>query len=145
MDRFLKYLLTGIIFWIAVDFTTAFNPDIQRWIAHMPLIWAFYIGYPLIFAYLIYKGKFEGRKLFYAMTIGMLMVEIVFSSNALMYTFPMMLFAIPIAFFIYGLVTYAPMWIVDKKVKKNKRLMIIFIIVWLIVSVMNYATQIQQM
>ena len=55
MDDLWRYAFTGITAWVVVDFTTAFNPDVQRWISHMPLIWVFYIGYPLLFAYLIYR------------------------------------------------------------------------------------------
>ena len=54
-DEFRKYLIAGVVMWVVVDFTTAFNPDFQRWLDHMPLIWAFYVGYPLVFAHLIYN------------------------------------------------------------------------------------------
>jgi hypothetical protein len=53
MDTFSKYVLTGTLTWIVVDFTTAFNPDVHRWIEQMPLICVFYIGYPHIDDFII--------------------------------------------------------------------------------------------
>jgi hypothetical protein len=32
----LKYFILGTAFWVVVDFTTAFNPDLQGWFGHMP-------------------------------------------------------------------------------------------------------------
>jgi len=108
MDDFSKYALTGMIAWVVVDFTTAFNPDIQRWIRHMPLIWAFYIGYPLLFAYLIYRRRWSDRKIAYVMLVSAFTIEVVLSNNALLYIFPMMLVMNPIAAAIYGVVTFIP-------------------------------------
>jgi hypothetical protein len=142
MDIFWKYLIIAVLFWILVDFTTAFNPDFQRWINHMPLIWAFYIGYPLVFAFLIYKKGFEGRKLFYSMLIGIFVVEIVLSNNALLYTFPIMLIMIPLALCIYSFITYTPKWVVEKRLKIERKKLVLLLLVWIIVSILNFATQI---
>ena len=139
MDDYKKYLLLGILTWVIVDFTTAFNPDVQRWIDHMPLIWGFYIGYPLVFAHLIYRKQWDGRKLFYAMLIGAFTVEIIFSNNSLLYTFPLMLIMNPIAVAIYTIVTYLPKWIVEGSLKQNRKTIIIIVITYLIVAILNYA------
>ncbi len=142
MDDFSKYTLTGIIAWVVVDFTTAFNPDVQRWIRHMPLIWAFYIGYPLLFAYLIYKRRWSDRKIAYAMLVSAFTIELVLSDNALLYTFPMMLVMNPIAAAIYGVVTFIPKWLVEGEIRERKRTALLLVAVWIAVSIMNYATNV---
>jgi hypothetical protein len=142
MDDFSKYTLTGIIAWVVVDFTTAFNPDVQRWIRHMPLIWAFYIGYPLLFAYLIYRRRWSDRKIAYAMLVSAFVIEVILSSNALLYTFPMMLVMNPIAAAIYGVVTFIPKWLVEGEIRERKRTVLLLVAVWIAVSIMNYATNV---
>jgi len=140
MDDYKKYLLLSILTWVIVDYTTAFNPDIQRWIDHMPLIWGFYIGYPLIFAHLIYQKKWGGRRLFSAMLIGAFTVEIIFTNNSLLYTFPLMIVMIPIAIAIYTVVTYLPKWIVEGSLKQNWKTITIIGLTYLTVAILNYAT-----
>jgi len=140
MDDYKKYLLLSILTWVIVDFTTAFNPNIQRWIDHMPLIWGFYIGYPLIFTHLIYRKQWEGRKLFYAMLIGTFTVEIIFSNNSLLYTFPLMLIMNPIAVAIYTIVTYLPKWIIEGSLKQNRKAFTIIGITYLTVAILNYVS-----
>jgi len=107
----------------------------------MPLIWLFYIGYPLSFAFVIYKKGFDGRKLFYSMLVAIFIVEIVFTNNALLYTFPIMIIMIPLSICIYSFITYSPKWIAEKKLTKNKKRLILLVIVWVIVSILNFATK----
>jgi hypothetical protein len=142
MDDFSKYTFTGMIAWVVVDFTTAFNPDVQRWIRHMPLIWAFYIGYPLLFAYLIYRRRWSDRKIAYAMLVSAFVIEVILSSNALLYTFPMMLVMNPIAAAIYGVVTFIPKWLVEGEIRERKKTVLLLVAVWIVVSIMNYATNV---
>ena len=142
MDDFSKYTFTSMIAWVVVDFTTAFNPDVQRWIRHMPLIWAFYIGYPLLFAYLIYRRRWSDRKIAYAMLVSAFTIEVVLSDNALLYTFPMMLVMNPIAAAIYGVVTFIPKWLVEGEIRERKRTVLLLVAVWIAVSIMNYATNV---
>lgn len=70
MNKFTQYFVIAILFWIMVDFTTAFNPDIQDWIRHMPLVWLFYILYPLLFSFLIYGKNWNTKKIFISMLIA---------------------------------------------------------------------------
>jgi hypothetical protein len=142
MDDFSKYALTSMIAWVVVDFTTAFNPDIQRWIRHMPLIWAFYIGYPLLFAHLIYKRGWNDRKIAYAMLVSAFVIEVILSNNALLYTFPMMLVMNPIAAAIYGVVTFIPKWLVEGEIIERKKTVLLLMAVWVVVSILNYATNV---
>jgi len=141
MDDFKKYLLLGILIWVVVDYTTAFNPDIQRWIDHMPLIWGFYIGYPLIFAQLIYRKRWDDRRLLLAMMVGAFTVEIVLSNNTLLYTYPLMVVMIPIAVAIYTIVTFLPKWVIDGTLKQRWKTLLIIGIVYFTVAFLNYANK----
>jgi hypothetical protein len=134
-----KYFLLSIVFWVAVDYTTVFNPDFGRWMAHMPLIWVFYLGCPLIFSWLIYKRNWQGRKLFIAVLVCMVACELILFNNSLLYTFPIMLIMIPIAICIYSFITYLPMWITDGSLRNHKGWTIFLTMIWLIVALLNYA------
>jgi len=137
-DGFRKYLLAGVVTWVVVDYTTAFNPDVQRWLEHMPLIWAFYVGYPLIFAHLIYNRGWGDRSMFLAMIAGCFFVEIVCSNNSLLYTYPIMLVMVPVALAIYGVVTFIPKWVVDGELKARWRTAALLLAVYIVVAVLNY-------
>ncbi len=142
MKRFATYFLVGTILWVVVDWTTAFNPDFERWLSHMPEIWLFYVGYPLVFAFLIYKRRWSDGRVFLATLVGAFLVEVVFTGNELLYTFPIMLIGIPIAVSIYGSLTFVPKWIVENKIRQNKRKLILMIIVWILVSISTFAKNI---
>ncbi|MCK4437670.1 hypothetical protein KAV47_01245 [Candidatus Bathyarchaeota archaeon] len=137
-DGFRRYLLAGVVTWVVVDFTTAFNPDVQRWLDHMPLIWVFYVGYPLVFAHLIYNRRWSDRSIFLAMIAGGFFVEIVCSNNSLLYTYPIMLAMIPVALAIYGVVTFIPKWLVEGELKARWRTTAFLLAVYFIVAVLNY-------
>ena len=142
MDDFSKYALTGMIAWVIVDFTTAFNPDVQRWIRHMPLIWAFYIGYPLLFAYLIYRRRWSDRRIACALLVSAFVIEVILTDNALLYTFPMMLVMNPIAAAIYSVVTFIPKWLVEGEIRERKKTVLLLVAVWIVISILNYATNV---
>ena len=142
MRPFLKYLLSGIFTWVLVDYTTAFNPDIARWIQHMPDIWLFYIGYPLTFAYLIYVRNWNNRQLVGSMLVLAFIIEVIFSQNSLLYSFPIMLIMNPVAVAIYSLVTFLPKWYTENELKRNRKSIVILLVVWIIISVLNYVTNI---
>jgi hypothetical protein len=139
MKEFTRYFLIGTIFWVVVDWTTAFNPDFERWLSYMPEIWLFYVGYPLIFAFLICRRKWSDWGVLLAMLVGAFIVEVVFTGNRLLYTFPIMLIGIPVAISIYSLLTFAPKWIVENRIRQNKRKLIPMIIVWILVSISTFA------
>ena len=142
MDDFSKYLLTGTIAWVVVDFTTAFNPDVQRWIEHMPLIWAFYIGYPLLFAFLIYRRRWSDGRIASAMLVSAFVIEVVLSANALLYTFPIMLVMNPVAAAIYSVVTFIPKWLVEGEIRKRTKATFLLVAVWIVVSILNFVTNV---
>ena len=140
-DGFRRYLLAGVVTWVVVDYTTAFNPDVQRWLDHMPLIWVFYVGYPLVFAHLIYNRRWSDRSIFLAMIAGGFFVEIVCSNNSLLYTYPIMLAMIPVALAIYGVVTFIPKWVVEGELKARWRTAAFLLAVYVIVAVLNYVNK----
>jgi hypothetical protein len=144
-DGFRRYLLAGVVTWVVVDFTTAFNPDVQRWLDHMPLIWAFYVGYPFVFAHLIYNRRWCDRSIFLAMIAGGFFVEIVCSNNSLLYTYPIMLVMIPVALAIYGVVTFIPKWVVEGELKARWRTAALLLAVYIIVAVLNYFNKVSSL
>lgn len=137
-DRFRNYLLAGVVTWVVVDYTTAFNPDVQRWLDHMPLIWTFYVGYPLIFAHLIYNRRWSDRSIFLAMIAGSFFIEIVCSNNSLLYTYPIMFVMVPVALAIYGVVTFIPKWVVEGELKTRWRTVAFLLAVYIVIAVLNY-------
>jgi len=142
MRPFLKYLLSGVSIWVLVDYTTAFNPDTARWIQHMLDIWLFYIGYPIIFAYLIYVRDWNDKQLFSSMLVLAFIIEVVLSKNSLLYTFPILLIMNPVAIAIYSLVTFMPKWFTENEITRNRSTVVILVVVWIIVSILNYVTNI---
>ena len=142
MRSFLRYLLSGVSIWVLVDYTTAFNPDTARWIQHMPDIWLFYIGYPLIFAYLIYVRSWNDRQLFSSMLVLAFIIEVILTKNSLLYTFPMLLIMNPVAVVIYSLVTFVPKWHTENEITRNRNSVVILVVVWIVVSILNYATNV---
>ena len=138
----MKYLLSGVSIWVLVDYTTSFNPDTARWVQHMPDIWLFYIGYPLIFAYLIYVRNLSNRQLFGSMLVLGFVIEVILSNNSLLYTFPIMLIMNPVAVAIYSLVTFVPKWFTENEITRNRNAACFLVVVWLIVSLLNYVTNV---
>jgi hypothetical protein len=122
MGKGVNYFLLGILFWIVVDFLTteAIRNPIGYYTTYLPALLIFYVGYPLAFSLLIYKFRIGDIWLFIAMLIGIVIVEIVFMHNTLLYSFPMVLIGIPAAIIVYGILTFVPKWIIDKALGKNK-------------------------
>lgn len=143
-NNWLYYLIYGIICWVIVDFTTVFNPNLQRWISYWPTIWLFYILFPLMFSLLIYKVKINDKQLFLCIIIEIIISEVILFQNQLLFTFPIMLLAIPLSLCIYTLITFLPKWIVEKKLKENQRMVIFLIVIWILISIITFITNIQQ-
>jgi hypothetical protein len=140
MSKFLKYFIMGVMFWLLVDWTTAFQPDLQRWLTYWPQIWVFYLGFPFIFAFLIYKRMWSSRRIFIATLFEVFIVEIVFTHNALLYTFPIMVLALPVGIILYSLLVFVPKWIVDKELRRNKWKLTLMVVVWVFVSLATYVS-----
>lgn len=136
MHKQLKYVIFGVIFWFLVDFTTTNavrNPGFY-YSTYMPALLLFYIGYPLIFSFLIYRFDFEGKPLFITTLIAAFFLEAVVFQNSLLYTFPMMLIGVPAAIFLYSFITYGPKWITNKEIKNKKWKLIVLILIYVFIS-----------
>lgn len=143
MTKFARYFFAGMLLWIVVDYTTAFNPNTQEWFRHMPLICAFYVGYPLLFATVIYRKHWTPRRVFGLMVLTTLVMEIAFFGNALLFTFPVMLIMIPLALAVYSLLTYLPLWIVEHQLKENRKKAMVLLAIWIVIAILSFKTRIQ--
>jgi hypothetical protein len=54
----------------------------------------------------------------------------------------MMLVMNPIAAAIYGVVTFIPKWLVEGEIRERKKTVLLLVAVWIVVSIMNYATNV---
>lgn len=139
MKPWLKYSLFGILFWFIIDFTTteAIKDAGHYYSTFMPLLLIFYIGYPLIFSLLIYKYEMSDKKIFISTIIAMILLEVLFFRNVMLYSFPMFLLAIPLAVSIYSLLTFGPKWIVEKQIRANKKKFVLMIVVYVLLSLVT--------
>lgn len=108
----------------------------------MPDIWLFYVGYPLIFAYMIYVRDWNDRQLFGSILVLAFIIEVILSKNSLLYTFLILLIMNPVAIAIYGLVTFVPKWFTDDEIARNRNIVVFLVVVWIVVSILNYVTNI---
>ena len=144
MKNWLKYFLIAVLAWVIVDFTTTSAiADLSYYATYMPALLIFYLGYPLIFTLLIYKFKLKNKGLLIGMIIGIILVEIVFSGNIMFFSFPLFLLTIPLALAYYSMVTFVPKWIVEKEIKKNKKIFILITVLWIIGTFLNLITQLK--
>ena len=100
----------------------------------------FYIGYPLRFAFLIYKRRWSDGRITSVMLVSAFVIEVVLSDNALLYTFPIMLVMNPVAVAIYSLVTFVPKWLVEGEIRKRTKTTVLLVAVWIVVSILNFVT-----
>lgn len=133
-----KYYLSCFALITLVDYTTAFNPDWQRWVAHMPAVWIFYLTYPLLFTWLIFKRRCRGWRLALVVLTAALLLEIVVFNNPLFDAFPLNLLMIPLAFAIYAFITYIPLWLVEGSLRRYAGRTLLLTLVWMLISLLTY-------
>ena len=90
---------------------------------------------------MIYKKKWSDKKIFLPVLVVLFIVEILFSNNALLYIFPVMLIMIPVAVSLYSFIIYVPRWIVDKKLNEHKILVALMSVIWAIIAVLSFITR----
>ncbi len=132
-----QYFFLGAFLWVIVDFGTAGGFRISYFETYGSTLLLFYIGYPLIFSVLIFKLHWSERRLFLATLVAIFVVEVLFTRNPLVMTFPALLLGIPLATMVYAPLTYFPLWTVRKEMAKHRILIIILVIVELIVMVLT--------
>ena len=54
----------------------------------------------------------------------------------------MLLIMNPVAVGIYSLVTFVPKWFTDDEIARNRNSVVILVVVWVVVSILNYATNV---
>jgi len=79
--------------------------------------------------------KFRGAEFLKRMVLGIIVPIMLILSGYR----SIMLIGIPIAVSIYGSLTFVPKWIVENKIRQNKRKLILMIIVWILVSISTFA------
>lgn len=142
----LQYFILAVLAWLIVDFTTtpAIGNPAAYYSKYMPALLLFYFGYPAVFSSLIYKLRLGTTGLFLAMIVGIVVVEIVFTHNMLLLTFPICLLAIPIALAHYGMVTFMPLWVAEARIREKRKWVIATVAGYAVGVILNVLTQFKQ-
>jgi hypothetical protein len=132
-----QYFLLGMLLWAFVDFGTAGGFRISYFQKFGLTLLLFYAGYPLVFSVLIFRLRWSERRLFLATLAAIFVVEVVFTRNPLLMTFPALILGIPLAIMIYTPLTFFPLWFVRKEIAKHRILILGLTIVELIVMMLT--------
>jgi hypothetical protein len=135
--KILAYFFLGLLLWIFVDFGTAGGFRISYFEKYGPTLLLFYLGYPLIFSVLIFKLHWDEYRLFLATLAAIFVIEVLFTRNPLVMTFPVLLLGIPLAIIVYMPLSYFPLWFVRKEMGKHRMLIPVLISVELGVMVLT--------
>ena len=136
--RALLYILLGFLLWVIIDLGTAGGFRLSYFCEHGPLLLAFYLGFPIAFAFLIFRWRWAGWKLLLATVVAIVLVEGVFTGNPFVLSFPLMLIGIPLAICIYAPLTYFPLWVVNGEMGEHKAVAAILSVV--VITVMLLTT-----
>jgi hypothetical protein len=131
-----QYFLLGVLLWAFVDFGTAGGFRITYFAKYGLTLLFFYAGYPLVFSVLIFRLHWSERRLFLATLAAIFVVEVVFTRNPLLMTFPALILGIPLAVMIYSPLTFFPLWFVRKEISKHRVLILGLTIVELIIMML---------
>jgi hypothetical protein len=85
-----------------------------------PSLLVFYLGYPAAFTILVFLFHWGDRLLFLATLIAIFIIEVVFTGNPLLMSFPQLLIGIPLSILVYAPLTFSPLWIVRKEAGRHK-------------------------
>ena len=107
--QILLYVAFGFLAWILTEYVTVWaERGIAEWFSFMPFIFAFYLAYPLLFAFLIYKLEWSNKNLFAATAVVGFALELTFFQNSGLLELPLALVYIPALLLIYSFLTFAP-------------------------------------
>lgn len=132
-----QYFFLGFLLWVIVDFGTAGGFRIAYFEKYGPTLLLFYIGYPLIFSWLIFKLRWNERRLFLVTLAAIFVVEVLFTRNPLIMTFPALLLGIPLAIAVYAPLTYFPLWFVRGEMYRHRLLILGLSIMELVVMTLT--------
>lgn len=116
----IHYVIWGVVLWFFVDLGTAGGFRISYLIQYGQALWIFYIGFPLLFGYLIYRRRWQTGNLILATLGAIAIVEGLFTRNPLVLSFPILLVGIPLAVCVYLPLTFFPLWIVNREMGNHK-------------------------
>ncbi|MFZ6028682.1 MAG: hypothetical protein ACOYYS_13270 [Chloroflexota bacterium] len=114
-----QYFLLSFLLWVFVDFGTAGGFRVAYFEKYGAALLFFYLGSPLVFSFLIFKMRWGGRRLFLATLATIFVVEVLFTRNPLVTTFPALLAGIPLAVAVYTPLIYFPLWLVRKQMRQH--------------------------
>ena len=106
-NQWLKYVLIGFIWTVIVDWGTAGGFHLAYYdtpLAGYIMRGIIFLFIPLFPSYFIFRRGWDGAKLLIPTIITAFIVEVLIVKNQLAYTFPSLLWGIPFAVAIYGLV-----------------------------------------
>lgn len=132
-----QYLLLGVLLWAVVDFGTAGGFRLAYFRTYGPTLLLFYVGYPLIFTVLIFKWHWSERRLFITTLVAIFLVEVVFTHNPLLITFPALIVGIPLAVAIYTPLTFFPLWFVRGEMARHKKLVVTLTLVEVVIMLLT--------
>lgn len=132
-----QYFFLDFLLWVFVDFGTAGGFRISYFEKYGATLLLFYIGYPLLFSIFIFRFHWDDRRLFLATLAAIFVVEVLFTRNPLVMTFPALLLGIPLAIMVYAPLTYFPLWFVRKEMTRHKSLITALVMVELIIMMLT--------
>lgn len=126
-----------MILWFVVDFGTAGGYRLAYYEKIWPTVLFFYLGFPLLFSILIYKFGVGDKGLFLGTLITIFIIEILFTRNPLLMSFPTLFWGIPVAVLIYIPLVFFSLWIVKREVIKHLPLIIILTGIELLITTLT--------
>lgn len=137
----LKYFLLGFLWIFIVDFGTVGGFHLSYWKVPITMhiirviVFSFSMFIP---SYFIFKRNWSGVKLFFLTLLIAFVVEVPITRNALLYTFPSILWGIPLAVVGYSNIIYLPLWVVKGQIKENKKKAIFLFLVAALISIRGF-------
>lgn len=142
--QWLEYFLLGFLWIFIVDFGTLGGFRFAYWqvplTGHLLRVIVFSLAM-FVAGYFIFKRNWSGGKLFFLTLIIAFVVEIPISKNALLYTFPQILWGIPMAIIGYSAIIYLPLWLVKGQIKENKKKAFLLSLFIVLIFVLSFFTQ----
>jgi len=123
------YFLLSVALWFIIDFGTAGGFRISYYEKIWPTILLFYLGFPLIFSVLIFRLQWTKYQLFLSTLATIYIIEVVFTRNPLLMTFPTLLWGIPLAVLVYVPLVYFPLWVIRGEIEKHGLIIVVLCMV----------------
>lgn len=129
LPKGLLYITLSFLLWLIVEYGTVWHSRLNEWLSLMPYILIQQLVIILFFYYLIFRKKLAEKKVFIAMLIVMFIFEFLWK-NFLLYNPVWLVPGVFLLISIWGFLTFIPLWIVNKSIKKHK-LQVICCLLWI--------------